>query len=124
MWYEMTNQSGSNSLGQSADVHVAPSSPWFRGHFPDRPVLPGIAQLSMVFDLIRQGFNQPVSLTQISRVRFKQLILPDDRITIKVEPRAGKEGAYAFRIFKEDELISNGTLKVKGRTAISNAPDK
>ena len=123
MWYGFTIQNRSESPELAADVHIPPTSPWFRGHFPDRPVLPGIAQLGMVFDLVQQGFNQPVSLMQISRVRFKQLILPDDRITITVMPKEDKTGVYAFRILKGDDLISNGTLTIKRSPATGNTQE-
>lgn len=123
MWYEMTIQKDLGSPGLGADVHIAATSPWFRGHFPDRPVLPGIAQLSMVFDLIQKGFNHSVSLTEISRVRFKQLIVPDDRIRIEAVPKTDKQDVYVFRIFKDSELISNGTFRVTNRADTAGAPE-
>jgi 3-hydroxymyristoyl/3-hydroxydecanoyl-(acyl carrier protein) dehydratase len=123
MWYGPTIQNRSESPDLGADVHIDAASPWFRGHFPGRPVLPGIAQMGMVFDLIQQDFNQPVRLTAVSRVRFKQLILPDDRIRIEVTPKANKTGMYAFRILKENELISNGILTVEKSTEAFGEPE-
>ena len=29
---------------------ATPDSPWFSGHFPDDPILPGIAQIAMAFE--------------------------------------------------------------------------
>jgi len=123
MWYGPTIQNRAESPDLAADVHIEATSQWFRGHFPGRPVLPGIAQLGMVFDLIQQGFNEPVRLIAVNRVRFKQLILPDDRIRIEVTPKANKAGMYVFRILKENELISNGILAVKKSTETLGAPE-
>jgi hypothetical protein len=49
-----------------ADAYIGAASPWFSGHFPDEPILPGIAILSMVSEVIRQvasergGGNQDI----------------------------------------------------------------
>ena len=73
----------------SAEVHVPAGASWFDGHFPGWPVLPGIAQLGMVFELVRHALDGPVRVTEVSRVRFKQMIVPDDRLTVVAESRPG-----------------------------------
>jgi 3-hydroxyacyl-[acyl-carrier-protein] dehydratase len=113
MWYDLASSVVNESQALRVEVHIPPGSPWFDGHFPGAPVLPGIAQLGMVLDLIRQAFNEPVRVTEVSRVRFKQIILPDDRLTVSAEPRPGRAGTYAFRIAKGEELVCSGTMIVK-----------
>ena len=122
MWYGLSIQNRSESPVLGADVHIEPTSPWFQGHFPGHPVLPGIAQLSLVLGLIQQEVNQPLSLSNVSRIRFKQLILPDDRIRIQVVPKENEAGVYTFRILKEEELISNGILTVRRSVENTTAP--
>lgn len=116
MWYEMTLQYETKSPGFCADVHITAASPWFEGHFPGEPVLPGIAQLSMVVDLIQRCSNPAVGLKAMSRVRFKKLIRPDDRIRIEAVPKAGNSGVYSFRILKDAQLVSSGNLTL-GKSA-------
>ena len=120
MWYEMTLLNGSENSGLHADVHIPSTSAWFDGHFPGQPLLPGIAQIGMVLDLIRQGTHQPVSLVEIRRVRYKKMILPEDRIRIEAVPKAEKDGEYTFRIIKDKELVASGNLIV-GRPMASTA---
>jgi 3-hydroxymyristoyl/3-hydroxydecanoyl-(acyl carrier protein) dehydratase len=111
MWYEIAIQSPlENDL--CADVHVPAGSLWFHGHFPGNPILPGVAQLGMVFELIRQSFQQDLCVTRVSRVRFKQMILPDDRLCVRAAPKAGRSGEYAFRILKKEELVCIGDMAV------------
>ncbi len=112
MWYALTIGDSSHTNEQSADVHIPAESPWFCGHFPGNPILPGIAQLYMIFDLIQRSLNKHLTLTEVSRIRFKQMIMPDDRLTVSASPRPGREGSYAFRIIKQDELICNGVITV------------
>lgn len=117
MWYDLAIQKNADADALRADVHVPPGSSWFDGHFPDAPVLPGIAQLGMVFDLIRNDFKVPVRITEVSRVRFKQIILPDDRLVVTAEPRPTRPGSYAFRITKGNELVCSGTMVVEPAAA-------
>lgn len=113
MWYDLAVRAQKDGQALSAEVCVPSGSPWFDGHFPGAPVLPGIAQLGMVFDLIRHAFEGPVRVTEVSRVRFKQIILPEDRLVVAAEPRPGKTGTYAFRIAKGEELVCSGTMVVE-----------
>lgn len=113
MWYELSfrNHAGADQL--SADVYVPAESPWFSGHFPGNPVLPGVAQLGMVYEVIRHALDCPVRVLEISRVKFKRMILPEDRLTIMVAPRSGRSGPYAFRIVEQEELVCSGTMTVE-----------
>jgi 3-hydroxymyristoyl/3-hydroxydecanoyl-(acyl carrier protein) dehydratase len=95
----------------SAEVYVPAGASWFDGHFPGWPVLPGIAQLGMVYELVRHALDGPVRVAEVSRVRFKQRIAPDDRLTVVAELRPGG-GRYAFRITRGDEVVCTGTMTV------------
>jgi 3-hydroxyacyl-[acyl-carrier-protein] dehydratase len=114
MWYDVIISAQKHSADGtlSAEVHVPAGASWFDGHFPGRPVLPGIAQLGMVFELVRHALDGPVRVTEVSRVRFKQMIVPDDRLTVVAEPRPGGGGRYGFRITRQDEVVCTGTMTV------------
>ncbi|MDA8140909.1 MAG: hypothetical protein M0036_19850 [Desulfobacteraceae bacterium] len=113
MHYEMTNQILAADGTMAAQVRVPPGSAWFDGHFPGLPVLPGIAQLGMVVDLIRGMMGSPVRVAEVNRVRFKQMIRPDDRLSVVVEPKPSGKGGYGFRILKHDEVVCSGAIKVE-----------
>ncbi len=95
----------------SVEVYVPAAASWFDGHFPNCPVLPGIAQLGMVYDLVRQALDGPVRVVEVDRVRFKQRIAPDDRLTVVAQSRPG-DGRYAFRITRDDEVVCTGAMTV------------
>ena len=93
------------------EAETMPDSSWFSGHFPDDPILPGIAQIDMAFEAVRRLSGKDIKITGVKKVRFKQIIRPNDRITISVSP--GKGDTYAFRILLKGELACNGILSVK-----------
>jgi 3-hydroxymyristoyl/3-hydroxydecanoyl-(acyl carrier protein) dehydratase len=112
MWHEFTYLKQSDSSEIIADIRVPPDSPWFCGHFPGEPILPGIAQLGMVFEAISQCSDHSLSIASISRVRFKQMIRPNEPLRIIATPQRDPIGCYVFRIMVEEEMICSGVMTV------------
>ena len=113
MWYKLNHLEKSDSEEITAEIQIPPDSPWFNGHFPEHPVLPGIAQVGMVWDAINHFGNQNMKISHISRVRFKQMIRPNDSLRITVTPRKDHADSYAFRIMIDEELACSGLMKVE-----------
>ena len=119
-WYVLKNVTRSDKNEIEAEIHVPPDSPWFSGHFPGDPILPGVAQIGMVKDVIRQARGKDLSVSGIRRVRFKQIIRPDDRLNLVAAPLNENPGAYSFRILVENEAVCSGVMMVEERTKREN----
>ncbi len=72
--------------------NVSINEGFFQGHFPDKPVMPGvliceaIAQVSAVLAKCSgQEADRVLVLTGLDRVRFKQTVEPGDQLRIEVE---------------------------------------
>ena len=113
LWHSVTNVTRSEKQAISADIHVPSDSPWFNGHFPLEPILPGVAQIRMVLDTISKARNRNFNVTGVRRVRFKQIIRPDDPLKIEAAPLEQKDGAYSFRITVRDEIVCSGVMTVE-----------
>jgi len=94
----------------SATVTVPANSPWFSGHFPGNPVLPAIAQISIVFDLICQAVQKPIILKTFHRVKFKRIILPDEEMDITAFQIDGTPMDFAFQILVGGEVACKGKM--------------
>ncbi|MBW2707677.1 MAG: hypothetical protein JRD04_00060 [Deltaproteobacteria bacterium] len=112
-WYSMLGLAVSASGQVTLSAQVLPDSPWFDGHFPKDPILPGIAQLEMAFDAVRMCGKRNLAVSGFKRVRFKQIIRPSQKLKIIATPRKSERASYTFRILVEDELACNGVLFVK-----------
>ncbi len=87
---------------------------WFDGHFPDNPILPGVAQLAMAFDLIKAGaLPMAGRVAEIRRVRFKQIIGPADSVKVKIIRRKGEATWYDFQILKNNDLACSGSMRIE-----------
>ena len=113
MWYMLKEMKRSAENEISVDIHVPSDSHWFDGHFPGEPILPGVAQIGMVIDAIRQAQNQDLKVSGVRRVRFKRIIRPDDQLKIIAAPLKQNAGAYSFRIMVEDEAACSGVVMVE-----------
>lgn len=92
----------------TASVTADSNSSWFSGHFPNNPILPGIAQLKMVADLITRPERGNLSMTGLSRVKFRKLVKPGDRLDIQVTCES--EDHYMFKITSGNEDVCSGKM--------------
>jgi 3-hydroxyacyl-[acyl-carrier-protein] dehydratase len=104
--------------------NVTYTEPWFTGHFPGRPIFPGvliieaIAQVSAI--LVMQNAKlkgEPIVADRIyfmtvDNVRFRRPVVPGDQMRIHVEKIRRRGLAYKFRgrVYVGDELAAEGEI--------------
>ncbi len=108
-WYSVRHLERDNDGIIQSKVVAGKDSPWFDGHFPRQPILPGIAQLSIVNDLILK-FNSSFKLSGITRVKFKEPILPDTILAISIVHNEDMN-SYKFTIKTDEVTASSGMLQ-------------
>jgi 3-hydroxymyristoyl/3-hydroxydecanoyl-(acyl carrier protein) dehydratase len=113
MWYKLKEMNRSEENEISAEIHVPSDSPWFDGHFPGVPILPGVAQIGMVFDAISKAHNQNLMISSVRRVRFKHIIRPDDQLKIIAVPLKQETDSYSFRVLVQEETACSGVITVE-----------
>ena len=86
--------------------NVTMNEPFFPGHFPHHPVMPGVliveamAQAAAVLSFKSMGKvpdeNQVVYFAGIDKVRFKRPVMPGDQLLMEVEITASKRNIYKY----------------------------
>ncbi len=113
-WYKLLFIATDDDGGVTAQVSTSSDSPWFSGHFPGDPVLPGIAQLDMVVECIEQATGKRLLVQGLSRVKFKKLIRPGD--VLDIQATVGKsEKSFNFQIINNDRPVCSGKLELLRR---------
>ena len=79
----------------TATKNVTYNEPFFQGHFPDNPVMPGVimiealaqatALLALLSDNLRLDGSRVYYLVGVDKARFKNLVSPGDVIRMHVE---------------------------------------
>ena len=121
MWYSLLALKKITDNTLVAHVMVDESSSWFSGHFPDNPILPGIAQLDMTADVIALSRQENLCIKRLSRVKFKKIVRPGERLEIHTSA-AETPNLYTFRITSEAQDVCSGTMFLAAKTA--TATDK
>jgi 3-hydroxyacyl-[acyl-carrier-protein] dehydratase len=109
-WHAVKHVDRTDTGEMKATVEIGPDSCWFSGHFPGEPILPGIAQLAMVYEALRVFLGEGVKISGVRQVRFKQMIRPDDIVTILASPHKERPKTYVFRIMTREGLACKGTI--------------
>jgi len=86
----------------SAEAGIGADSLWFSGHFPNEPILPGIALLAMVGETIRRRqaeAGKKSRIANIRKVRFRLPVRPGASLSLRLTS-ADKDdiAVYQFRI--------------------------
>jgi 3-hydroxyacyl-[acyl-carrier-protein] dehydratase len=100
----------------TACVQVPADSIWFDGHFPEIAVLPGVAQLAIIAEVLGEALETQVRIRGVNRVRFKQAIMPGESIDVQITPKENDTLSYGFRLFKAQELACSGFITVAAET--------
>ena len=72
--------------------NVSGSEPFFQGHFPQRPVMPGVLMVEALAQaggilLLSKGENngKVAYLASIENARFRRLVTPGDQLLLRIE---------------------------------------
>lgn len=112
IWHSLSYIGDTSSDAIVAEARAEAGSPWFSGHFPQKPILPGIAILSMVSEVIEQCERRQgrvVRIAGIRRVRFRLPVKPGELLKIFLSLSGHeKELSYHFRVEFSGKIVCTG----------------
>lgn len=112
------------SMGATSIVgikNVTANEPFFQGHFPDEPVMPGVLQIEamaqtgglLVLSQLEEPEKWSTYFLKIDDVKFRQKVVPGDTLVFKVEllqpVRHGISSMKGY-VFVGDHVVSEATF--------------
>lgn len=81
--------------------------PCLPGHFPGRPLVPGVVVLEHVLQAVAAECGHAVGALRLPQVKFMAPLLPDEQARIELEGQAPR---WKFRVLRADQLLVRGEL--------------
>ena len=82
--------------------------PAYAGHFPGRPVLPGVVLLDAALSAISDATGRPLSTRELASAKFLSPVTPGETLTL--EQRTTASGAIEFTIRANERIVARGTV--------------
>ena len=107
---------------------VSPKEDFFKGHFPNFPIMPGVlvleamAQSSALLGshIMSQSADDKSMylLCGVEKVRFKKKVLPGDTLIFKSSVLSSKRGIWKFKCsaYSEEELVCSAEILCADRS--------
>ena len=99
--------------------NVTANEPFFQGHFPDYPVMPGVlllealAQASALLAFSEKTEEDAIYFfAGIDNARFKKPVIPGDQLILNAEVERYKSGIWKFKAFATvaDDIVCQADL--------------
>ena len=101
--------------------NVTINEPFFLGHFPEHPIMPGVlileamAQVGGVYAILAKevGENQVPYFVGIDKAKFRKPVLPGDVLHLDLELLKVRRGIYSFigKATVDGKLVAEAELK-------------
>ena len=92
-------------------VEIPADSPFFTGHFPGHPILPGIAHPLLVARALAATAGGAVRIAEIPFLKLRSPVLPGDGLEIS-GTGPDDDGMVRFDLRRGAEAVSQGTFRI------------
>ena len=89
-------------------LHFAADHPAYAGHFPGRPILPGVVLLGEVMREVARSTGRDADRWTIASAKFLQPVTPGMPLTLAHESSAN--GGIRFEVRAAGGVVASGTL--------------
>lgn len=100
--------------------NVTINEPFFQGHFPEQPIMPGVLIMEalaqaggiLAFSKIPELIGRPVYFMGMDKVRFRKPVRPGDQLILKqkILRRRGTVFRMQGEAFVDDELVAEAEM--------------
>jgi len=101
--------------------NVTINEPFFQGHFPGHPIMPGVLILesmaqvggAYITAIGGVGSEKVTYFVGIDKARFRKPVLPGDQLRMEVELISSRRGIHVFqgKAYVGDSLVAEAELK-------------
>ncbi|MHC5054345.1 MAG: 3-hydroxyacyl-ACP dehydratase FabZ family protein [Planctomycetota bacterium] len=102
--------------GVRARFRFPPELEVFAGHFPGKPILPGMLGIEMVRAVCERALGTRLNISEIERVKFLKEVLPGDEGEVEIGLERADGGLRArAEVFVRGGRVADVRLALRGR---------
>jgi 3-hydroxymyristoyl/3-hydroxydecanoyl-(acyl carrier protein) dehydratase len=94
-------------MSRTAQIVFAEDHPAFAGHFPGRPIVPGVLLLAEALERLSQAAATPLRCVRINSAKFLRPVQPGELLEVELRPRDARHSQLT--------LTAAGTLVAEAR---------
>jgi 3-hydroxymyristoyl/3-hydroxydecanoyl-(acyl carrier protein) dehydratase len=85
---------------------------WFRGHFPEAPIVPGVVQVKWAIDFAHRYLGAGGTFAGMDALKFQHVMRPGARVTLTLRWVA-VDGKLHFAYQGEDARYGSGRIRFR-----------
>ncbi|WP_262363939.1 ApeI family dehydratase [Histophilus somni] len=85
---------------------------YFKGHFANFPLVPGVVELQWVKEKIDAYFGKEMQMNRIDNLKFQKFLRPNDEFELTLKWEEGKN-RMGFQLKTEGEMCASGLVIFK-----------
>ncbi len=98
-------------------LHLSADLPWFAGHFPGAPLLPGVTQLQLAIHFARAEKLLAGEFQGMDQLKFQRPLRPDDHCWLILLAHGNGQLRFEYRLGRAEDvdtlpLASSGRVKL------------
>jgi beta-hydroxyacyl-ACP dehydratase FabZ len=100
--------------------NVTINEPFFQGHFPDNPIMPGVLIIEalaqaggmLALEKVPELRGKPIYFMGVDKARFRKPVRPGDQLILKVQMLKRKGAVFKMRgeAFVDNQMVTEAEL--------------
>lgn len=91
------------------ELRIAANHPSLPGHFPGRPIVPGVVLLDQAIAAAEDWLQRPLRIASLQQAKFTRPLLPGEAATLALTFR---DQELRFEVQRADERIAQGVFRL------------
>lgn len=96
----------------SLELWIDPNCDYFKGHFDQQPIFPGLGQIDFAIKMANQYLGlDMLACRDIPQIKFMRIIAPNDQVILSLKYA---NGVLSFYYAHGEKVASQGKIKYVG----------
>ena len=102
-FYRIKNIVQDDNGTYAINVEILPGHPIYSGHFPGKPVVPGVCTLTIIKECLGEIYGRAIEFVSIKECKYISALLPEKKIAITINATVEDSVKLRATAIKDEE---------------------